>query len=171
MQPRDKFDLNLDEDEDSPGEEDEDEDIPGEEGAIMDPRDPAFFIARLDPPLYDIAENREGWTRWKEAWEDYSTVSGLDRLLTDTAARRTASTRLLLATLRRALSESTKDVVRNLPLDDDQRRDPAQIIAALDTYVEGDTSIRVYRKQLALTTRQEGEDIDTFVTRITDTQM
>ena len=131
-------------------------------------RDPLLYVARTNPPVYDIAENREGWRRWKTDWEDYQTLSGLDNFLTDNYERTLRAQKLRIASFRKGLSDETKRIVDILPLTDAQRRDPEDIIAALNTHLDGGTSQRVYRKQLATRVRHEGEDLDAFLTDIDD---
>ena len=90
-------------------------------------------------------------------------MSGMERLRDTNAEQRAAAAKIKIGALMTALSLDTIDIIENLQMSDNDRRDADRVVQALDEFIEGGTNHRVYRKQLHERTRHEGETIEAFM--------
>jgi hypothetical protein len=80
----------------------------------------------------------------------------------------TTVARIKAACLVGALQPSTLDALHGLQLTAAQWADADEIIAALDTHVDGDSNKRIHHNRLANCFREKAEDIDSWVISLRD---
>ena len=114
----------------------------------------AYVFRTSDLPKLDLDTDRgTDFHAWHQQWLAYRSLSGLD---TESAAKQVQALQL-------CLSRETLNIVENLGLSDDAKKDQAQIIAALKGYVDGQINETVERRNLRRRTQHVGESFDDFL--------
>lgn len=118
---------------------------------------PSWLGRATRPDRLDIASDRgELFLIWKERWEDYTLLSGLQ----------TAEPRVQMAALRSCLTDETIRVLRNLELSDSERLDVKASISALEKYANGQVNEVLERKRFNERVQGDGENFDDFLTSL-----
>jgi len=112
-----------------------------------------YTFRQGDLPKLDIQIDRgTDFIAWCTQWEVYGSLSGLDQQV---AAKQVKALML-------CFSRETLAVVQNLGLTEHQMKDPAEIIVALQRYVDGHINETVERRNLRRRVQQPGETFDDF---------
>ena len=107
-----------------------------------------------DLPKLDLQVDRESdFKAWKAQWEAYLCLSGLG---TQSAAKQVQALTL-------CLSRETVTIVDNLGLSEEQRGSIAEIVGAIQNYVEGLVNESVERRTFRRRVQQPGETFDDFL--------
>ena len=118
---------------------------------------PAWSGRCSRPDRLDVASARgELFRIWRERWEDYVLLSGLER----------AEPRVQIAALRDCLTDDTIRVLRNLELSERDRGDVNKSIDALERYANGQINEVIERKKFNERVQSQGESVDDFLTSL-----
>ena len=118
-----------------------------------------FTFRKSDIPQLDLDIDRgSGFSSWKEEWNAYSAVSGLEKEEPDTQYN----------VLRLAFSRETALVVSNLGLPEQNEKEVKSIIKALTEHVEGTVNETVERKAFRKRKQQQGESFDDYLVSLRD---
>ena len=118
-----------------------------------------FTFRKSDIPQLDLDIDRgSGFSSWKEEWNAYSAVSGLEKEEPDTQYN----------VLRLAFSRETALVVSNLGLPEQNKKEVKSIIKALTEHVEGTVNETVERKAFRKRKQQQGESFDDYLVSLRD---
>ena len=91
---------------------------------------PVYLPNSTPPPTLDLETNSsENWKLWKQMWNNYLIVSGLD----------SKPDRYVTALLLHSIGKDALRVYNGMQFDDEDRDNPAIIIAKFDEYVLGET--------------------------------
>jgi len=113
-----------------------------------------YTFRQGDLPKLDVQIDRgTDFIAWRTQWDAYGSLSGLDQ---QAAAKQVQALML-------CFSRETLAVVHNLGLTEDQMKDPAAIITALQRYVDGHVNETVERRNLRRRVQQPGESFDDFL--------
>ena len=114
----------------------------------------SYAFRQGDLPKLDLQVDRGmDFKVWKSQWEAYLSLSGLD---TQEAAKQVQALTL-------CFSCKTVTIVENLSLSDTQRNSVAEIVAAIQRYVEGHINESVKRRTFRRCVQQPGETFDDFL--------
>ena len=114
----------------------------------------AYILCTSDLPKLDIETDRgTDFQAWHQQWIAYRSLSGLSN---ESATKQAQALQL-------CFSRETLHIVENLGLTTAQKKDQAQIIAALKTYVDGQINETIERRNLRQRTQQAGESFDDFL--------
>ena len=121
---------------------------------------PVSWLGRVaQPDRLDLSTDRGDVFRiWKERWEDFYLLAGIGAM--DSKAQ--------MAILRSCFTDETYRVVRNLPLDEDQRQDVTTVLQELESYAIGQVNEVLERKRFNSRVQGEGETFDDFLTCLRD---
>ena len=96
------------------------------------------------------------WTFVKDQWEDYEVATGL----------REKSKNVRVATLRSVMDRDCLRILKNLEITDDDRKDPAKCIKALESYFKP-TQNEIYERYMFYSCDQgPNENVDQWVNRL-----
>ena len=96
------------------------------------------------------------WTFFKDQWEDYEVATGL----------REKSKNVRVATLRSVMGRDCLRILKNLEITDDDRKDPAKCIKALESYFKP-TQNEIYEQYMFYSCDQgPNENVDQWVNRL-----
>ena len=118
-----------------------------------------YVFQTSDLPKLDLDVDRgTDFHAWHQQWLAYRSLSGLSA---ETPAKQVQALQL-------CFSRDTLNIVENLGLTTDQRKDQAEIIAALKVYVDGHVNDSVERRHLRQRTQHVGETFDDFLVTLRD---
>ena len=113
-----------------------------------------YTFRQSDLPRLDLHIDRgTDFGAWRTQWESYCSLAGL--------GREDATKQVKALTL--CLSRETLAIVQNLGLTEDQMKDSAEIIEAMQRYVDGHINETVERRNFHQRTQQPGESFDDFL--------
>ena len=114
----------------------------------------SYVFRTSDLPKLDLDTDRgTDFQAWHQQWLAYRSLSGLSA---EPAAKQVQALQL-------CFSRETLNVVDNLGLTTDERKDQALIIAALKRHVEGRVNETIERRNLRRRTQQVGESFDDYL--------
>ena len=114
----------------------------------------AFTFRQGDLPKLDLQVDRgTDFQAWKQQWQAYFSLSGLDKQPETKQAQ----------ALTLCFSRETVSIVDNLGLSVAQRGSVANTIAAIERYVKGQVNETVERKNFRKRVQQDGESFDDFL--------
>ncbi len=114
----------------------------------------SYVFRTSDLPKLDIDTDRgTDFQAWHQQWIAYRSLSGLSN---ESATKQAQAFQL-------CFSRETLHIVENLRLTAAQKKDQAQVIAALKRYVEGQVNETIERRNLRQWTQQAGESFDDFL--------
>ena len=114
----------------------------------------SYVFRTSDLPKLDLDTDRgTDFQAWHQQWLAYRSLSGLNA---EPAAKRVQALQL-------CFSRETLNVVDNLGLTTDERKDQALIIAAMKSHVEGRVNETIERRNLRRRTQQVGESFDDYL--------
>ena len=121
---------------------------------------PMSWLGRVaQPDRLDLSTDRGDVFRiWKERWEDIYLLAGIGAM--DSKAQ--------MAILRSCFTDETYRVVRNLPLEEDQRQSVTTVLQELEKYAIGQVNEVLERKRFNSRVQGEGETFDDFLTCLRD---
>ena len=118
-----------------------------------------YVFRTSDLPKLDLDIDRgTDFDAWHKQWLAYRSLSGLNA---ESATKQVQALQL-------CLSRDTLNIVDNLGLTTAQRKDQAQIIAALKAYVDGHVNESVERRKLRQRMQHTGESFDDFLVALRD---
>jgi len=100
----------------------------------------------------DVVSN---WNYFKDSWNNYSIANELHKKAKPVVA----------ATLLSIIGKDCYKVYKNLPMTEDERKDPEVIITKLTEEFEGKRNI-IYDRYLFNTCKQQDESFDRFLSRL-----
>ena len=119
----------------------------------------AYTFRTNDLPKLDLDMDRgTDFKAWQQQWAAYRSLSGLSE---------EPPTKQVQA-LQLCFSRETLNIVENLGLTAEQKRDQALIIAALKQYVEGRVNETIERRNFRQRSQQVGEAFDDFLVSLRD---
>ena len=111
-------------------------------------------ISDLIPGKLDLSTDRgERFTTWKSRWEDYALLSKLSEKAPD----------VQMAIFRSCLDDETLKVMRQLTVEEGDKKKPDKYIEKLEEHANGLLNVTIERRNLNLRTQQEGETFDDFL--------
>lgn len=119
----------------------------------------AYTFRTSDLPKLDIDTDKgTDFLAWHQQWLAYRSLSGLSN---ESAAKQVQALKL-------CFSRETLTVVDNLGLNDAQKKDQAQTIAALKQHIEGQINETIERRNLRQRHQLAGESVDDFLVSLRD---
>ncbi|XP_043235622.1 uncharacterized protein LOC122388509 isoform X2 [Amphibalanus amphitrite] len=119
----------------------------------------AWLGRAAQPDRLDLSTERgDAFRTWKERWEDFYLLAGIGAM----------EPRAQMAALRACLTDDTNRVVRNLPLEEDERQDVHAMIRQLEVYAIGQVNEVLERKRFNSRVQGDGETFDDFLTCLRD---
>ena len=113
-----------------------------------------YTFRTSDLPKLDLDTDRgTDFQAWHQQWLAYRSLSGLG---SESAAKQVQALHL-------CLSRETLNIVDNLGLTNAQKKDQAQIIAALKLYVDGRINETIERRYFRQRAQRAGESFDDFL--------
>ena len=113
-----------------------------------------YTFRTSDLPKLELDTDRgTDFLAWQQQWLAYRSLSGLSG---ESAAKQVQAFQL-------CFSRETLNVVENLGLTNAQKKDQAQIIAALKQHVEGRINETIERRNLRQRKQLQGESFDDFL--------
>ena len=113
-----------------------------------------YVFRLIDLPKLDLQIDRgTDFTTWRLQWDSYSNLSGL---VNQPAAKQVQALSL-------CFSRETLAIVQNLGLNNEAQGDAAQVIQALQRYVDGHVNETVERRSFRKRVQQPGEAFDDFL--------
>ncbi|KAF0293077.1 A disintegrin and metalloproteinase with thrombospondin motifs 20 [Amphibalanus amphitrite] len=98
----------------------------------------AWLGRAAQPDRLDLSTERgDAFRTWKERWEDFYLLAGIGAM----------EPRAQMAALRACLTDDTNRVVRNLPLEEDERQDVHAVLRQLEVYAIGQVNEVLERKR------------------------
>ena len=114
----------------------------------------AYIFRTSDLPKLDLDTDRgTDFQAWHQQWQAYCSLSGLSA---EPAAKQVQALHL-------CFSRETLNIVENLGLTTAERKDQAQIIAALKRHINGRINETIERRNLRRRTQQIGETFDDYL--------
>ena len=114
----------------------------------------SYTFRTSDLPKLDLDTDRgTDFLAWQQQWLAYRSLSGLS---SEPAAKQVQALQL-------CFSRETLNIVENLGLTNAQKKDQAQIIAALKQHVEGRINETIERRNLRQRKQVQGESFDDFL--------
>ena len=118
-----------------------------------------FTFRRSNIPQLDLdIDQGSGFTSWKEEWNAYSAVSGLEK----------EEPGIQYNVLRLAFSGETALIVSSLGLPKENKNNVKTIIKALTGHVESTINETVERKAFRKRKQQQGESFDDYLVSLRD---
>ena len=111
----------------------------------------------LVPPVLDLSVDRYcAWKIWKDKWEDYSLLTGLDE----------KDNKYKCAMLRYTFSSETRNIYESFNLKAPDSENPATIITALENFAKGIVNETMERHLFNSRSQDDGEKFDDYLTEI-----
>ena len=111
----------------------------------------------LKPPTLDLSVDRyAAFKSWKEKWNDYVLISGLEAKEATYQA----------AMLRYTFSDETRQIYESLGLSEDERKNSTIIIDKMETFARGIINETLERHKFFKRKQEEGETFDEFLTEL-----
>ena len=111
----------------------------------------------LVPPILDLTVDRfSAWKTWKEKWNDYSLLTGLEE----------KDEKYKSAMLRYTFTSETRNIYESLTLTAEDREDSATIMDALEIFAKGIINETMERHIFNCRNQEDGEQFDDFLTEI-----
>lgn len=109
------------------------------------------------PDSLDLSRDRgERFQVWKESWDDYVLLTGLDH----------AAPNIQLAALKNVMTAESRRVLRNLDITESDRTDPDAVLAAIERFAVGQVNEVIERKRFNERVQSEGEPFDDYLTSL-----
>ena len=113
-----------------------------------------YTFRQGDLPKLDLQVDRgTDFTAWKAQWGSYISLSELDK---EPQAKEVKALTL-------CFSDETLTIVNNLGLTEEQQRNVASIVDAIQQYVDGHVNESVERRNFRRRVQQPGESFDDFL--------